>query len=159
MDLQFYTLRLAFNNKLSFATIGEKLAHILDIGTGTGVWAIDVAESLPDTQVMGTDLSPIQPKWSPPNCRSEVDDAEQLWTYPMEHFDLIHTRVMNAFVQSWDHLMEQSFRHLKPGGRLECQELSVGVHRDDGSLPDNSYSRSWCNSEEAAWNKIGATPI
>lgn len=53
--------------------------------------------------------------------------------------------------------MEQSFRHLKPGGWLECQELSVGVLSDDGSLPDDSHVRRWCRNEDAAWNKIGLT--
>lgn len=33
----------------------------LDIGTGTGIWAIDFADEHPETTVIGTDLSPIQP--------------------------------------------------------------------------------------------------
>ncbi|KAI4241972.1 MAG: hypothetical protein LQ352_007333 [Teloschistes flavicans] len=155
LELQYHALRLAFGDKLFFAPIGDKPTKVLDVGTGTGIWAIDVAESLPDTQVTGTDLSPIQPNWVPPNCSFEVDDAEQLWTFPVEHFDLVHTRIMNAFVQDWDRLFEQSFRHLKPGGWMECQELSVAVHSDDGTLSEDSYVRRWCNNEEAAWNKIG----
>ncbi|KAL8870770.1 MAG: hypothetical protein Q9174_003260 [Haloplaca sp. 1 TL-2023] len=155
MELQYHALRLAFGDRLYLAPLDNKPATILDIGTGTGIWAIDVAESLPQTQVIGTDLSPIQPKWVPPNCKFEVDDAEQDWTFPTDHFDLVHTRIMNAFIQSWDHFMEQSFRHLKPGGWLECQELSVGVHSDDATLLDDSHIRTWCDNEEEAWNKIG----
>lgn len=36
---------------------------ILDIGTGTGIWAIEMADHYPDSLVIGTDLSPVQPKW------------------------------------------------------------------------------------------------
>ena len=41
--------------------------RILDIGTGTGIWAIDMADRYPQAEIVGTDLSPIQPKWVPPN--------------------------------------------------------------------------------------------
>ena len=131
MDLQYHALRLAFGDKLFFAPIGENPTHILDIGTGTGIWPMDVAESLPDTEIIGTDLSPIQPPWVPPNVKFEVDDAEQEWTYPKDHFDLVHTRIMNAFLQNWDRFLKQAYDHLKPGGWMECQELSVGVGSDD----------------------------
>ena len=84
-----------------------------------------------------------------------MDDAGQEWTYPENHFDLVHTRIMNAFLQDWNHFFEQSFKHLKPGGWVECQELSVGVKSDDNTLSEGSHIRKWCDNEEAAWNKIG----
>ncbi|KAL8636082.1 MAG: hypothetical protein Q9228_006485 [Teloschistes exilis] len=154
MEFQYHALRLAFGNKLFFAPIGDKPAKILDIGTGTGIWAIDVAESLPDAQVIGTDLNPVQPNWIPPNCSFEVDDAEQVRTFPANHFDLVQNRIMNAFLEDWDRFFQQSFRHLKPGGWIECQERSVAVHSDDGTLSEDSHIRRSCNNEEAAWNKI-----
>jgi SAM-dependent methyltransferase len=40
--------------------------RVLDAGTGTGMWAIDFADEYVDTgaQVVGNDLSPIQPRVS-----------------------------------------------------------------------------------------------
>jgi methylase of polypeptide subunit release factors len=35
-------------------------ARVLDIGTGTGIWAIEFAKRYPHTQVIGTDLSLIR---------------------------------------------------------------------------------------------------
>ena len=59
----------------------ENPQRILDVGTGTGIWAIDAAYLYPDAHILGTDLSPIQPAWVPPNCQFEVDDCELEWLY------------------------------------------------------------------------------
>jgi hypothetical protein len=41
----------------------DKPQQILDIGTETGIWAIDIADQYPQAEGIGTDLSPIQPGW------------------------------------------------------------------------------------------------
>lgn len=73
-------MRLAWDNKLHESPLNEP-HRILDIGTGTGIWAIDMADQYPIAEVVGTDLSPIQPSWVPTNCRFEVDDATLEWTF------------------------------------------------------------------------------
>ncbi|RDW70744.1 uncharacterized protein DSM5745_08255 [Aspergillus mulundensis] len=88
-------------NKLtSGVTVPEtnQSAESLDVGTGTGIWAIDFAEDYPFAEVIGTDLSPIQPSFVPPNLRFEIDDATETWVYPENHFDLVHVRSMYGAV-------------------------------------------------------------
>jgi methylase of polypeptide subunit release factors len=34
----------------------ENPQAILDVGTGTGIWAVEVAEKFPDCEVIGTDI-------------------------------------------------------------------------------------------------------
>lgn len=63
-DLQHNLFLLTLDDKLGLAPPNEpdsKAKHILDIGTGTGIWAIDYADEHPEAQVVGVDLSPIQP--------------------------------------------------------------------------------------------------
>lgn len=36
---------------------------VLDIGTGTGIWALDFADTHPDAQVLAFDVKPVQPSW------------------------------------------------------------------------------------------------
>jgi 2-polyprenyl-3-methyl-5-hydroxy-6-metoxy-1,4-benzoquinol methylase len=66
LDLNHEILRLLWDNKLHECPLDEP-HRILDIGTGTGIWAIDMADQYPMAEVIGTDLSPIQPDWVPAN--------------------------------------------------------------------------------------------
>lgn len=67
-----------------------------------------------DTQILGNDLSPIQPNFVPPNVRFEIDDIEQAWTYTKK-FDYIHSRYLQGSIKNWPKLVEQAFEyHLPP---------------------------------------------
>lgn len=50
-------------NRLFLAPIGEEPGKILDVGTGTGIWAIEMGDDYPSAEILGTDLSPTQPSW------------------------------------------------------------------------------------------------
>ena len=64
LDLMHGMLRMTMGGKLFYAPLGENLGRVLDIGTGTGIWAIDVGDEYPSADIIGTDLSPTQPSWS-----------------------------------------------------------------------------------------------
>jgi len=49
--------------------------RVLDVATGTGTWAIEMGDDYPESQILGTDLSPIQPDQVPPNVRFFVEDS------------------------------------------------------------------------------------
>ncbi|KAG7001836.1 Secondary metabolism regulator LAE1 [Fusarium oxysporum f. sp. conglutinans] len=49
--------------------ISEDCQLVLDIGTGTGDWAIGLADNNPGIDVIGIDIVPIQPNWIPPNVK------------------------------------------------------------------------------------------
>jgi len=51
----------------------------------------DFADEHPEAEVIGVDLSPIQPEFVPVNCKFEVDDVTDDWTWPTNHFDMIHS--------------------------------------------------------------------
>ncbi|RDW80812.1 hypothetical protein BP5796_05510 [Coleophoma crateriformis] len=62
LSIQHNLFVLTLENKPFFAPV-ESPRTVLDIGTGTGNWAIDYAVQNPEVKVMGTDLSPIQLEW------------------------------------------------------------------------------------------------
>ena len=61
LDFQHAIFLRTLADKLHLAPIPGDVQNVLDIGTGTGIWAIDFADEYPSARVVGTDLSPIQP--------------------------------------------------------------------------------------------------
>ncbi|KAG8407187.1 hypothetical protein J3458_020679 [Metarhizium acridum] len=47
------------DGKQFLAPVPDNPQKIVDLGTGAGYWALDVAEKFPSARVIGTDLSPI----------------------------------------------------------------------------------------------------
>ena len=153
-DIAHHAWRLALGNNLYLAPISNP-ERILDVGTGTGIWAIEIAEMFPDAQVVGTDLSPTQPTWVPPNCIFEVDDVTQEWTFRKDSFDFIHSREMFGSIPDWDEYFQQCYRHLKPGGWVEALERGVKPTSDDGSVGEDHFWTTWGNTVLAAGEKWG----
>jgi SAM-dependent methyltransferase len=134
-DLLHHVRNLVLNGGLFRAPVGKNIRRVLDIGTGTGIWAIDFADTFPSAEVIGTDLSPIQPSWVPPNLRFLVDDAESPWLYSASRpFDFIHARDLGGAIADWPRLLRQAYEHLRPGGWVELQEFEVTLRSDDDSL-------------------------
>ena len=62
IDLKHHIAMLLSGGNLHLAPLVNP-KRILDIGTGTGIWAIEMAEQYSDSEIVGTDLSPVQPSW------------------------------------------------------------------------------------------------
>ncbi|KKA22693.1 hypothetical protein T310_3279 [Rasamsonia emersonii CBS 393.64] len=124
LDLAHHIFRMILRGRLYRAPLPRQPRHVLDFGTGTGSWAIDFADEHPDSQVVGIDLSPIQPSSHPPNCRFFVDDVESPWTFEEEKFDYVHGRAMAGAIRDWDALLEQVYANLTEDGWVELQEIN-----------------------------------
>ncbi|ETS87299.1 hypothetical protein PFICI_01127 [Pestalotiopsis fici W106-1] len=121
LDFQHAMFRIMTGDKLALAPV-KAPSNVMDVGTGTGIWAIEFAKENPDSQVYGMDLSAIQPaEHGAPNCSFEVDDAEEEWAgYPM--FDYVHLRFVNVCFYNPKAVMDHAFRNLNPGGWIEYQD-------------------------------------
>ena len=146
-DIAHKAWTLSIGDRLFMAPLdGSTLQRTLDVGTGTGLWAIEFAEMFPNAQVTGTDLSPIQPSWVPPNCMFEVDDVSMEWTFRKNSFDFIHAREMFGSIADWDFFFAQCFAHCKPGGYVECLERGVKPMSDDHTVGPDHFYTLWGNT-------------
>ncbi|KAF4126485.1 Methyltransferase domain [Geosmithia morbida] len=134
-----HTLYLDYlhDGKLLLAPIGDHPQKIVDLGTGFGFWVQDVAERYESARVIGTDISPIQPKWAPPNCEfhvEDLEDEERPWTTIYSGADLIHIRSVIPILRDPQRLIHRSFENLRSGGWIECHEIVTELRSDDGTV-------------------------
>ncbi|GAB1321060.1 Secondary metabolism regulator LAE1 [Madurella fahalii] len=167
LDLQHHIWRLLQQGALFTAPLsisepdnerspGNGEFRILDLGCGTGIWAIDMADEFPRASVFGVDLSPIQPDWVPPNCRFHVDDYEDEWTYrDDEKFDYIHGRALSGTVADWPRFYRQVRQNLKPGGWCELQEYDAWIFSDDDSFDRAVWTKEWVTKLDNASKMFG----
>ncbi|TID27744.1 putative methyltransferase [Venturia nashicola] len=142
LDLFHHIFTLSLDGRLFLAPIGPDPQRVLDIGTGTGIWAIDFADQFPSAAVSATDLSPIQPDLVPPNLEFFIDDFTSEWTFTPASFDFIHARCIYGCVADYDALYAEVFNALKPGAYFEQAEISVHPKSDDGSIA-GAFLEQW----------------
>ncbi|KAF2401850.1 LaeA-like protein [Trichodelitschia bisporula] len=150
MDIYHKILEVA-RGKLHEAPINEAAndplgpPRILDLGCGTGIWAIDMADRYQTAEVVGIDLVNIQPEKIPPNLRFRVPrDYESIWSLGEDSWDLIHLQMASGSVSSWPELYQKIYTHLKPGfGWIEQVEIDLTPRCDDGTLLPDSPLVKW----------------
>lgn len=148
MDIYHKLFLVARRDQLHQAPIPPNWdPRILDLGCGTGIWAIDMADRYLNAEVLGLDLVNIQPEKIPPNLRFRIPrDYESPWTLGEDSWDLIHLRMACGSVSSWPELYQKIYAHLRPGaGWIEHVEIDLEPRCDDGTLPADCPLVNWYN--------------
>lgn len=155
LDLMHEMMLELMDRRLCHAPIGESPQNILDLGTGTGIWAIDIADKFPSALVTGVDLSPSQPIFVPPNLRFIVEDMENEWEHH-HPFDFIHARYLALSIRNFRALIQRCYNHTAPGGWVEFQDWSFDQISQDGSTNGTSIEQYYKVTTEA-FAKAGYT--
>ncbi|KPM44501.1 hypothetical protein AK830_g2046 [Neonectria ditissima] len=103
----------------------------------------DFADEFPNAEIIGTDISPIQPTWVPPNVKFEVEDCTQEWTFDADSMDYVHMRYMYGSISDWSSLFKEAYRTCKPGGWVESYEASPRMESDDGTVTEDCAINEW----------------
>lgn len=119
--------------------------RVLDLGCGTGIWAMAMAAKYRKSYVLGIDLAAIQPRNRPPNCDFHAPrDFEGPWALGEGSWDFIHLRMGCGSVSSWPNLYKKVFDHLRPGtGWFEQVEIDFQPRCDATSGPVPESMATW----------------
>ncbi|KAK0715369.1 S-adenosyl-L-methionine-dependent methyltransferase [Lasiosphaeris hirsuta] len=149
LDLQHHIWYLTLDGKLGLAPPIEQAINVgcvLDLGTGTGIWATDFAEDHPEAEVLHLTYHAAATNIEicsslPSNVTFLAANYEEEWNFPHQ-FDYIHSRMANSSVADWSLYIRNSFAALAPGGYLELQEFDLATSSSGSLSPSHALHKS-----------------
>jgi ubiquinone/menaquinone biosynthesis C-methylase UbiE len=136
LDFQHYMLRFAFQG--NFAAPILRPASILDVGAGTGRWAMEMAQAFPDANVIGLDVKPPAVD-ERAMARPDIDRRPINYTFVpgnlleglpfADHtFDYVHQRLLFTAIphDRWPSVVLELMRVTRTGGWVELVD-SIGL--------------------------------
>jgi ubiquinone/menaquinone biosynthesis C-methylase UbiE len=133
LDFQHYLLRHAFRG--NYAAPIESPGSILDVGTGTGRWAWEMATQFPRARVVGLDIVPppteaevrtTAPASRTPNYQFVQGNVLDGLPFPDGSFDFVHMRLMVLALPAdrWPFVIGELVRVTRAGGWVESVEYA-----------------------------------
>ncbi len=137
LDFQHYMLRFALQG--NYAAPVTRPASILDVGTGTGRWAREVALEFPAAKITAVDITPPpadEPaapgalNLRPPNYTFAAANVLEGLPFPDASFDFVHMRLLYLAIphDRWPSVVSELVRVARPGGWVESLEGGLAAH-------------------------------
>ncbi|KAG6114081.1 hypothetical protein E4U31_006543 [Claviceps sp. LM219 group G6] len=129
-DLQQRLYLTVTEGNLSRAPVREP-RQVLEVASGTGIWALEYATANPACHVTGTDISAIQHPHSLPNLTFVLHDFEKdAWPAQCgRDYDYIHLQNTLICFDSTPAVLGRAFELLRPGGWIEFYEPNMSFVR------------------------------
>ncbi|KAG8909672.1 hypothetical protein FRC00_009675 [Tulasnella sp. 408] len=107
----------------------ESQPAVLDIGSGSGLWMVDMAKMFPHAEVAASqafDLKSVgkynltlfahRSRTPPPNCRFECDDVNLGILHYKGAFDVVQVSCVSTGIKDYRKMQDEIVEVLRPGG-------------------------------------------
>jgi ubiquinone/menaquinone biosynthesis C-methylase UbiE len=150
LDFQHFMLRQELHG--NYLAPLNRPRSILDVGCGTGRWAMEMAAEFPHARVVGMDL--VLPdsaaslghglERQPDNVAWIEGDLLQGLPFADSSFDFVYLRFLLFAVpeQAWSALLDELLRVTRPGGWIESVESWVNL---SPAFPASATFADWVN--------------
>lgn len=154
LDFQHYMLR--YTMKGNYAAPLRQPHDILDVGCGTGRWAMEIAHDFPQANVIGTDIVEPQAESAaslghgldqrPENYLFMQGNILEHLPFPDASFDYVHMRFLFLAipVQQWPAVVQELARVTRHGGWIEIAETVFLGPEERFSASSNTFLQ-WLN--------------
>ncbi|KAI0314055.1 S-adenosyl-L-methionine-dependent methyltransferase [Amylostereum chailletii] len=133
LDALHRGLTAYMDGKLTFAPLKDP-KNILELGAGTGTWAIETGLQFPSAKVLATDISPLSRTDLPSNVTFQLLDVLQPINLPAETYDVVHARFLFVHLPNPSAVISRVSSLVKPGGWFTIEDVSIN-DKVEGDAP------------------------
>ena len=146
--------RLAIQDRMITTSMGGVLSEqpdptvfhcVLDVGCGTGGWALEAAQTYPTMALVGIDISQRMIKYARTQAKTHhIDDRVEFRVmdvlgpldFPDDFFDLINLRLGTSYLRTWDwsKLLPELLQIMRPSGVIRITESEVMAQSNSPAL-------------------------
>ena len=145
LDFQHYMMRYALRGNFG-APIDPRTDSMLDVGSGTGRWAIEMARTFPNASVIGVDVTAPQTAGDagdalPDNYTFVPGNILERLPFDDGRFAYVHQRYMIGAipVDAWPQAIAELRRVTRSGGWIEVVEAGTSL----GGGPALQQADAW----------------
>ncbi|KZT56686.1 S-adenosyl-L-methionine-dependent methyltransferase [Calocera cornea HHB12733] len=136
LDVQHYGIKAYFGGNNVGADWPENPRRILEIGAGSGAWAMEVAYQFPNAEVIAIDISDVKPDRKPENCTFKVVNVvKDPWPFAKDEFDIVHCRFVTVHLPNFKELLDKAIDSTAPGGILMFEDIDCDFVSDLMPVP------------------------
>ncbi|HEY4388118.1 MAG TPA: methyltransferase domain-containing protein [Ktedonobacteraceae bacterium] len=139
--LQDHLLTTSMGGVLAEVADPTRYQRILDIACGPGAWCVEVAQTYPNTSVVGVDISRRMIAHARTHAETQqvsqrvefhIMDALSMLEFPDASFDLVNMRLGGSFLRTWDwpKLLSEMLRIARPAGLIRITDQEI-MHQNN----------------------------
>ncbi|KAF4586271.1 S-adenosyl-L-methionine-dependent methyltransferase [Pleurotus pulmonarius] len=123
----------------ALTNIPDRQRLVVDLGSGTGKWVMEMAGEFPHAYVVGLDIVPIGTMYPLDNVHFEVKDINERLVWSDGAVDVMHARSISMAIHDFNALLTEVARVLRPGGLFLSSEWirAACVHPNLGVTPES----------------------